>query len=90
MVNCVTSRCSLGSMVDPTLLEDAEAMRQAHSDDREAVRTVLVDKGGDAVPSSIAAGPSIDETGEASFPASDPPASWTWDVAGRPPGPASG
>jgi hypothetical protein len=27
-----------------------------------------------------------DETGEASFPASDPPATWTWDVAGRPPG----
>ena len=87
MVNCVTSRCSLGSMVDPTLLEDVEAMRQPHSGDREAVRTVLVDTGGDAVPN---AGPSIDETGEASFPASDPPASWTWDVAGRPPGPASG
>ena len=27
-----------------------------------------------------------EEMGEASFPASDPPASWTWDVAGRPPG----
>jgi hypothetical protein len=27
----------------------------------------------------------IDDMGEASFPASDPPSSWTWDVAGRPP-----
>ena len=31
-------------------------------------------------------GPTIDEIGEASFPASDPPSSWTWDIAGRPPG----
>jgi hypothetical protein len=23
---------------------------------------------------------SVDETGQASFPASDPPASWTWEV----------
>jgi hypothetical protein len=26
----------------------------------------------------------VDETGEASFPASDPPAVWTWDVAPAP------
>jgi hypothetical protein len=30
-----------------------------------------------------------DELGEASFPASDPPASWTWDVAGHAPGSAT-
>ena len=35
---------------------------------------------------AIPAGPTTDEFGEASFPASDPPSSWTWDVAGRPPG----
>ena len=26
----------------------------------------------------------VDETGEASFPASDPPAVWTWDVEPAP------
>jgi hypothetical protein len=33
--------------------------------------------------------PTTDDIGEASFPASDPPSSWTWDVAGRPPGSAT-
>ena len=28
--------------------------------------------------------PSVDEVGEASFPASDPPAVWTWDVEPAP------
>lgn len=27
--------------------------------------------------------PSVDELGEASFPASDPPQAWTWEVPGR-------
>jgi hypothetical protein len=27
--------------------------------------------------------PSVDDVGEASFPASDPPAVWTWDPAPR-------
>lgn len=27
----------------------------------------------------------VDDMGEASFPASDPPAVWTWDVAPAPP-----
>ena len=46
------------------------------SDDNEPLPTV------DTVPRPTR----TDETGEASFPASDPPASWTWDVAGHPPG----
>jgi hypothetical protein len=29
--------------------------------------------------------PTADDMGEASFPASDPPATWTWDPDGRPP-----
>jgi hypothetical protein len=43
------------------------------------------------VPAETAAivDPAIDDMGEASFPASDPPSSWTWDVAGRPPGSAA-
>ena len=28
--------------------------------------------------------PSVDDTSEWSFPASDPPATWTWDVDERP------
>ena len=58
-------------------------MRQEHLNDIQTVPTVL----DDAVPT---AGAISDDTGEASFPASDPPASWTWDVAGRPPGSATG
>lgn len=49
-------------------------------DDNEMIRKV------DALPGPTAADAGADETGEASFPASDPPASWTWDVAGHPPG----
>ena len=29
--------------------------------------------------------PTVDEVSECSFPASDPPAVWTWDVPERPP-----
>ena len=39
---------------------------------------------GERVPDPPAARPSVDDMGEASFPASDPPAVWTWD----PPRPA--
>jgi hypothetical protein len=39
---------------------------------------------GERVPAPTTARPSVDETGEASFPASDPPAVWTWDPP-RPP-----
>src|SRR4029079_15805718 len=30
--------------------------------------------------------PTVDDMGEWSFPASDPPATWTWDVTSAPPG----
>jgi hypothetical protein len=43
--------------------------------------SVLVDEG--SLRSRIAS--TADQTGEASFPASDPPATWTWDPDGRPP-----
>ena len=39
---------------------------------------------GERVPAPSATRPSVDDMGEASFPASDPPAVWTWD----PPRPA--
>ena len=39
---------------------------------------------GERVPDPSATRPSVDDMGEASFPASDPPAVWTWD----PPRPA--
>jgi hypothetical protein len=57
-------------------------MAQRHSKDIDAVPTVLVQ-------TAAVADLAIDETGEASFPASDPPSSWTWDVSGRPPGSAT-
>jgi hypothetical protein len=49
----------------------------------DTVETVPTAPGGKA---AILPDPTIDETGKASFPASDPPSSWTWDIAGRPPG----
>lgn len=39
---------------------------------------------GERVPAPPVARPSVDDMGEASFPASDPPAVWTWDPP-RPP-----
>jgi hypothetical protein len=36
------------------------------------------------VPTRPSTRPSVDEMGEASFPASDPPAVWTWDPPPRP------
>jgi hypothetical protein len=67
--------------------DDAEPPHDKRSRGVEADPTVLV-READAV--QIGAGPAIDETGEASFPASDPPACWTWDIAGRPPGSGTG
>jgi hypothetical protein len=58
-------------------------MSQKQSDDIDAVPATLLEK---AAPAAKRA---FDETGEASFPASDPPSSWTWDVAGQPPGSAT-
>lgn len=74
--------CSLRPMVQGRHPQEAEPMAQEHSKNIDAVPTVLVQ-------TAAMADPAIDETGEASFPASDPPSSWTWDVAGRPPGPAT-
>jgi hypothetical protein len=34
-------------------------------------------------------GSTVEEMGESSFPASDPPAVWTWDVGEKPPPPSS-
>ena len=34
---------------------------------------------GEPVPDLPSTHPSVDDMGEASFPASDPPAVWTWD-----------
>jgi hypothetical protein len=59
-------------------------MQRKSADDTEAVATGPVDE------IAMPAGPDTDEVGKASFPASDPPSSWTWDIAGRPPGSASG
>lgn len=39
---------------------------------------------GEPVPDRPPPQPSGDEVGEASFPASDPPAVWTWDPPPRP------
>jgi hypothetical protein len=55
-------------------------MKSKRADEVEAVPTAPGDE------AAIPARPTIDEVGEASFPASDPPSSWTWDIAGRPPG----
>jgi hypothetical protein len=58
-------------------------MQRNRADEIEAAPAVPADE------AAIPTGPTTDEVGEASFPASDPPSSWTWDVAGRPPGSAS-
>jgi hypothetical protein len=55
-------------------------MPQKQSNDIEAVPATPVEK------AASAAERAVEESGEASFPASDPPSSWTWDVAGQPPG----
>jgi hypothetical protein len=68
------------SIVYACVLRDAESMQIKRADEIEAVSTAPGDE------AAIPAGPTTDEVGEASFPASDPPSSWTWDVAGRPPG----
>jgi len=39
---------------------------------------------GERAPAPSTMRPSVDDTGEASFPASDPPAVWTWDPPRRP------
>ncbi len=57
-------------------------MPEEVSNELDAVPKVLVE-------TAPIADPAAEETGEASFPASDPPSSWTWDVAGRPPGSAT-
>jgi len=71
--------CSLGSMAGQPHAWDAQAMPHEISNELDAVPSVLVK----AAPIADHA---IDEMSEDSFPASDPPSSWTWDVAGRPPG----
>jgi hypothetical protein len=58
-------------------------MQRKSAGEIEAVPTAPVDE------AAIPAGPATDEVGEASFPASGPPSSWTWDIAGRPPGSAT-
>jgi hypothetical protein len=58
-------------------------MRTEHSTDIDATPASAPEK------PPIAGRYSVDEAGEASFPASDPPSSWTWDVGGRPPGSAT-
>ena len=58
-------------------------MPQKPADDIDAAPAVQLEK------TLITANDALDETGEASFPASDPPSSWTWDVGGRPPGSAT-
>jgi hypothetical protein len=71
--------CSLGSIVEQPHAWDAQAMCHEISNELDAVPSVLVE-------TAPIADRAIDETSEDSFPASDPPSSWTWDVAGRPPG----
>jgi hypothetical protein len=58
-------------------------MQRKSADEIEVVPTPPIDEA--AGPAGLA----TDEVGEASFPASDPPSSWTWDIAGRPPGSAT-
>jgi hypothetical protein len=70
-------------MVQLTRDQDPEPMPQQQSNDIDAVAAALMEK------AALAANRAVDEAGEASFPASDPPSSWTWDVAGRPPGSAT-
>jgi hypothetical protein len=57
-------------------------MRAPHSDEPEVpIRAI-----DEVDPEAIAATrPTVDEMSEWSFPASDPPATWTWDV--KPPSP---
>jgi hypothetical protein len=80
----MTSRCSRAPIAYACLLRDAEPMQRKTADEIEAAPTAPVEEA--AIPAAATA----DDVGEASFPASDPPSSWTWDVAGRPPGSASG
>jgi hypothetical protein len=76
----MTSGCSRAPIAYACVLRDAEPMQRERADEIEAPPTAPGDE------AAIRAGPTTDEVGEASFPASDPPSSWTWDVAGRPPG----
>jgi len=66
-------------MVERRHAWDAEAMPQEISNDLHAVMSVQTER-------ALIVDHAIDEMSEDSFPASDPPSSWTWDVAGRPPG----
>jgi hypothetical protein len=76
----VTDGCSLASIAQMPRNQDPEPMPQKQSNDIEAVPATPVEK------AASAAERAVEESGEASFPASDPPSSWTWDVAGQPPG----
>jgi hypothetical protein len=76
----MTSGCSRAPIAYAYVLRDAEPMQRKSADEIEPAPTAPVDE------AAIPAGPTTDEVGEASFPASDSPSSWTWDVAGRPPG----
>jgi hypothetical protein len=76
----MTSAYSRAPIVHARILREAEPMQRNRADEIEAVPTAPGDE------AAIPAGPTTEEVGEASFPASDPPSSWTWDVAGRPPG----
>jgi hypothetical protein len=58
-------------------------MSQEHSNDIDAVPEVQMEK------PAITSNHAVNATSEASFAASDPPSSWTWDVGGRPPGSAT-
>jgi hypothetical protein len=79
----MTDGCSLGFMLQLPPNPDSESMPQKQSKAVDAVPAALKDN------AALAAKRAVDETGEASFPASDPPSSWTWDVAGKPPGSAT-
>jgi hypothetical protein len=66
------------------VVEETAPMSE-HTDDNEIVAAASAGAVSDAGSSLTAADRAEDEIGEASFPASDPPASWTWDVGGNPP-----